>query len=146
MIFCEIESQINKFFIDVNRTWYINVIWHDLFICCSFYITKLPFLWKIRQKLAKFSLKLQFFMKIWPQITYFLIYLHTNWKISVSCWAPSQYSHFIVTNLLHLWKIGQIWSKMDIYIPFVNRISYCTSRLYAKTVDGLWQLRSFALI
>ena len=146
MSFCEIGPQINWFLIDVNRTWYINAIWHDLFICCSFYITKLIFLQKISQKQAQFSLKLQFFMKIWPQITYFLIYLHKNLKSSVSWWAPSQYSHFIVTNLIHLWKIGQIWSKMDIYIPLVNRISYCTSRLYNRTVADIWQLRSFALI
>ena len=42
-------------------------------------------------------------------------------------------------------KTGKIWSKMAIYDLLVNRISYCTSRLYNKTLDFIWQLRSLAL-
>ena len=57
----ENEPQINKFLINVNRNWYVNVIWYDLFIFCSFVITKLLFWGKISQNQAQFGPKIQFF-------------------------------------------------------------------------------------
>ena len=125
----KIEPQFHCFQINVNRSWYINEIWHDLLASCSFDITKLLYLRKKSQKQAQFSLKLPFFMKIWPQITYFSKYLHKNLKINVSCRAPSQYGHFIVTNLLYLRKNrqnlvknGYLWPARKSYFLLYQQI------------------------
>ena len=60
----ENEPQINKFLINVNRNWYVNVIWYDLFIFCSFVITKLLFLRKMSKKQGQFGPKLQYLLEI----------------------------------------------------------------------------------